>query len=288
MMSCGEKKENRACLISRQLFSGLMLGVSLIAPIEAGAATWLPEELIVVDLVNLQRGFHNLDPVQMDQRLHDSALATSQSMADYNYFDHTTLAGPNTGETPAQRIRDGGYDYTRWGENIAAGQGRAPTQFNTPSPAVDAAHDVMYGTEDFDQINDFFSTNYNVTATGWDDLGEGIDGAAWDAWYSEMDGSAGWMGSSGHRNAILNGMYDDLGVGYVWDESDASVNEDNPILLRNDGTFPHPLYAYWTQHFAAGDSIEEPAPVPLPAAFWLLGSGLIGLIAVGRKREASA
>ncbi|MES9832587.1 MAG: CAP domain-containing protein [Candidatus Thiodiazotropha sp. DIVDIV] len=287
MMVRGEKKENKACLISRQLLPGMLLGVSLIAPLGVNAAAWVPEELIVVDLVNLQRGFHNLDPVQMDQRLHDSALATSQSMADYNYFSHTTLAGPDAGQTPAERISDGGYDYTRWGENIAAGQGRAPTQFNTPSSAIDAAHDVMYGTEDFDAINDFFTTNSNVTATGWDDLGNGLDGDDWDDWYTAQGSSGGWMGSSGHRNTILNGLYDDLGVGYVWDSADSLINEDNPILLDNEGIFNYPLYTYWTQHFASGDSVEDPAPVPLPGAFWLLGSGLFGLIAVSRKRAAS-
>jgi hypothetical protein len=208
-------------------------------------------------------------------------------MADYNYFSHTTLAGPNVGERPAQRIQNGGYDYRGWGENIAAGQGRAPTQFNTPSPVIDAAHDVMYGTEDFDQINDFFTRNSNVTASGWDDLGDGLDGDDWDDWYVEQSGSAGWMGSRGHRNAILNGMYDDLGVGYVWDSTDSLVDADNPLMLDKGEVFEYPMYTYWTQHFAYGDSVEEPAPVPLPAAFWLLGSGLLGLIAAGRKSEAS-
>ncbi|MET0010026.1 MAG: hypothetical protein ABW124_05535 [Candidatus Thiodiazotropha sp. 6PLUC9] len=288
MMVRGEKKDNKTCLIGRRLLSGLLLGASLIAPLGVNAAAWIPEELFVVDLVNLQRGFHNLDPVQMDQRLHDSALATSQSMADYNYFSHTTLEGPNAGQNPAQRISDGGYDYNRWGENIAAGQGRAPTQFNTPSPAIDAAHDVMYGTESFEEINAFFTTNSNVTAAGWDDLGSGLDGDDWDDWYVAQDGSAGWMGSSGHRNAILNGMYDDLGVGYVWDSTDSLVSASNPIFLDGEGEFTFPLYTYWTQHFASGDSVEAPAPVPLPGAFWLLGSGLFGLIAMSRKRRASA
>jgi hypothetical protein len=32
--------------------------------------------------------------------------------------------------------------------------------------------------------------------------------------------------------------------------------------------------------------VATPAPVPVPAAAWLLGSGLIGLVAVARRKEA--
>jgi hypothetical protein len=31
---------------------------------------------------------------------------------------------------------------------------------------------------------------------------------------------------------------------------------------------------------------ELPAPVPLPAAFWLLGSGLLGVLRLSRGRRA--
>jgi uncharacterized protein YkwD len=249
------------------------------------AATWTAEELAVVQMVNLQRGFHDLDPVQMDDRLHEAALGHSQSMAEYNYFSHTTLVGTDP-LSPAARIRASGYDLNRFGENIAAGQGRAAPTFTTPSPAIDAAHDVMYGTEDLNEINHFF-TSYSdgiPVATGWDTLGLGVSEDAWDAWYHRPDengdpeNSGGWMGSASHRHTILNGLLDDIGVGYVYE-----ANDQAPILLDKGNEFDRPLYTYWTQEFASGDSLE-PSPVPVPAAFWLLGSGLLGLIAVGRRK----
>ncbi|MCG7898346.1 MAG: CAP domain-containing protein [Candidatus Thiodiazotropha lotti] len=281
MSSHDKNKQNNRFSFLPKFSLGLVLSATLMAPMGLQAAVWLPEELAVVDLVNLQRSFHNLDSVQRDDRLHDSALAHSQSMADYNFFSHTTLAGPDSGSTPADRISDGGYDYNGWGENIAAGQGRAAPLYNTPSTAIDAARDVMYGTEDFNEINDFFTSQFDLGASGWDTLGVGLDGSHWDAWYDETGGSGGWMGSAGHRNTILNGVFDDLGVGYVWDGADI------PPIQLDSGTFLDPLYTYWTQHFAFGDSVEEPAPVPLPGAFWLLGSGLLGMVWVGRRREES-
>ena len=278
MMYCIEKKENKGCSIGCRLFPGLLLGVGLVSPLVANAAIWSAEELAVFDLVNLQRGFHNLDPVQRDDRLHDSARGHSQSMADNNFFSHTTLVGSN-GINAGVRMRDADYDWTRWGENIAVGQGRTfpgPTQ----SSPIDAAHDVMYGTEDFTEINTFFTTTAGVTASGWDDLGDGLTGEDWDAWYRDQNRSGGWMGSRGHRNTILDDMFDDLGVGYVWEPDDVA-----PILLDEGELFNFPFHTYWTQNFASGDSL---APVPVPAAVWLLGSGLAGMMLIGRRRTEAA
>jgi uncharacterized protein YkwD len=261
----------------------LVLGTVVIVPMSLQAAVWSPEELAVVDLVNQQRSYHNLNPVHINEELHDSAQRHSQSMAEYNYFGHVTLAGPYTGESPGQRIRDSGYDVNAWGENIAAGQG---ANGGIRAGHLDAAHEVMYGTDEFDEINNYFTSHFDVSATGWDDLGEGITSDAWDDWFSQA--GSGWMGSKGHRNNILNGTFTHLGVGYVWDESDANISADNFIMTNPniwpDGEFPYPLYSYWTQHFASGELVVDPAlVVPLPAVVWLMGSGLIGMMWVGRK-----
>jgi uncharacterized protein YkwD len=266
---------------------GLVLGAGLVAPMSLQAATWISEELLVVELVNQQRSYHNLEPIYANQQLHDSALRNSQSMADYNYFDHVTLAGPYTGETPSQRIRDSGYNVNYWGENIAAGQGAYQ---GNRSGDVDAAHEVMYGTDDFDEINNFFAANSGVSATGWDDLGDGISVDDWDDWYGEV--GSGWMGSEGHRNNILSSNFTHLGPGYVWDESAVDISAENFIMTNpaiwSGGEFPYPLYSYWTQHFASGEPVVDPSPVPIPAVFWLMGSGLIGMMWAGRKPAETA
>jgi uncharacterized protein YkwD len=282
MVSHDINRQKNGFLLMSQMSLGLVLGAAVIAPMSLQAAVWSVEELAVVDLVNQQRSYHELDPVYTNEALHDSAQRHSQSMADYNYFEHVTLAGPNTGERPGERIQDSGYDVNTWGENIAAGQG---ANGSSRAGYLDAAHEVMYGTDDFEQINNYFTAQFDVTATGWEDLGDGISTDNWNDWYGEI--GSGWMGSEGHRNNILNSSFTHLGVGYVWDDSDANISAENFIMTNPNiwagGEFPYPLYTYWTQHFASGELVSEPAPVPLPAVVWLMGSGLIGMMWVGRK-----
>jgi uncharacterized protein YkwD len=56
-------------------------------------------------------------------RLESAAYGHSVSMAENNYFSHTGLDGSN----PGDRISAAGYDWTTYGENIAAGYSDAET-----------------------------------------------------------------------------------------------------------------------------------------------------------------
>jgi uncharacterized protein YkwD len=263
---------------------GLSLLVTVLSPMSLSAAPWSTQEMLVFDLVNHQRDINNLNPLRRNDRLHDAALAHSQSMADNDFFSHTTLIGGNN-EGPGDRIASTGYRFSVGGENIAAGHGRIlsdPTEVMMP---LDAARHVMYGTADLDEYNAFFSNPVD----SWNEVGVGVSSEEWDDWHEyrlesspcDYDGDGinddqcnsdgGWMGSSGHRDAILDERFMDIGVGYVLE-----LDDEAPIL-SDQGVIPFPLHTYWTQEFAS--------PVPLPGAFWLLGSGLVGMIALGRRRR---
>ncbi|MEW8029198.1 MAG: CAP domain-containing protein [Candidatus Thiodiazotropha sp.] len=253
---------------------GLSSLVGTALPLSGFAAAWLPQEVLVYELVNHQRAINNLNSLQQDDRLHAAAVGHSRSMADNGFFSHTTLNG-NNGQRPGDRISDAGYNFSVGGENIAGGYGYIPTPLSQMEPS-DAAHHVMYGTAELTDINAFFTN----PADSWEDVGVGVSGAEWDAWFTHRNREGGWMGSRGHREMILSDLFDDIGVGYVWDPDDAA-----PILW-DQGEIGFPLHTYWTQDFAAGDTV---APVPLPGAFWLLGSGLAGLVMLGHgRREAGS
>ena len=57
-------------------------------------------------------------PVQWNEALAKAASGHSKDMATNNYFSHTSLDG----RSPGTRITAAGYNWSAYGENIAAGQ----------------------------------------------------------------------------------------------------------------------------------------------------------------------
>lgn len=94
-------------------------------------------------------------------------------------------------------------------------------------------------------------------------------------------------------SAVL--VFDDLGFDYADIFSDVSIDGvDNPGLLT--GSFGFELLDYDVNTISAfvdsygaisaiGPVTEPPSAVPVPAAVWLFGSGLIGLVGVARRKK---
>lgn len=98
-------------------------------PVHAWNDGWVDWELEVIALVNDARAtptncgsegnFGAADPVVYEPALTCAARVHSKDMGDNAFFSHTNLAG----EGPSVRIAAAEYDWSTWGENIAAGQG---------------------------------------------------------------------------------------------------------------------------------------------------------------------
>ena len=73
----------------------------------------------VLELVNEERSEKGLNPLELDNKLTNIAKEHSQSMAMNDFVSHED---PTDGSSPQDRIDEGGYEWTRWGENVAAGQ----------------------------------------------------------------------------------------------------------------------------------------------------------------------
>jgi len=105
----------------------LILASSYFSPAHALTVDlWQQAERDVLNLVNQDRAALGLGVLTGDSRLHDAAIAHSTDMAVNNFFDHTGSDGSNAG----QRAQSAGYDWTAWGENIAAGYTSAQSVFD--------------------------------------------------------------------------------------------------------------------------------------------------------------
>lgn len=84
-------------------------------------------EADLLELVNDRRAegatcggeaFGPTDPLTKDDLLNEAARGHSLDMVERDFFDHTNPDG----DSPGDRIDDLGYEWSTWGENIAAGQ----------------------------------------------------------------------------------------------------------------------------------------------------------------------
>jgi hypothetical protein len=101
-------------------------------------------------------------------------------------------------------------------------------------------------------------------------------------YYTELGNSAGWLTNQGPFTNLLTG-YD----GYCWTST--------PSAWYGDGTaYAHYRFAFRSGNQGSYSDYQEMrafavhdgnvgSPVPVPAAVWLLGSGLVGLLGIRRK-----
>jgi uncharacterized protein YkwD len=106
-------------------------------PVHVWNDAWVDWELEVIALVNEARAtqtdcgsegvFSATGPVVYEPALTCAARRHSVDMADNFFFDHTNL----NGQGPSARIGMAGYNWSAWGENIAAAQ-------NSPAAVMQA------------------------------------------------------------------------------------------------------------------------------------------------------
>ncbi|MDB4575700.1 VPLPA-CTERM sorting domain-containing protein [bacterium] len=100
------------------------------------------------------------------------------------------------------------------------------------------------------------------------------------SWNAEViyknDTSGGSITLSNNANFTL-GM--DWGFGYVGDSDATLISSPDTYLILFDG-----LDGQET-HYSGNTLAVDLAPVPVPAAVWLFGTGLIGLVAVARRKK---
>jgi uncharacterized protein YkwD len=103
------------------LLGGVICATPAAAPAQpsptAKAPAVEPVLATLIQLHNQHRGQAGLPPLTMHTRLMQAAQIQAQYMAEHT---NTTHEGPD-GTTPAQRVKQQGYDYVQVAENVAGG-----------------------------------------------------------------------------------------------------------------------------------------------------------------------
>lgn len=91
-------------------------------------------------------------------------------------------------------------------------------------------------------------------------------------------------GEIGGRIKFASGANSGVDIFLKWDGTGASLDfaedlDGDPGYAMVDGPFPGYNFSF--------DLSQQPSVVPLPAAVWLFGSGLLGLIGVARRKKNS-
>jgi len=106
--------------MQRQHAVGLVLTTLLLAG-RLGAADEVKlsaDEEKIVELVNKAREEKKLPPLKVNRQLTEAARKHSANMAKLEKMDHVL-----EGKKPSDRVKAENYDYSKMGENIAAGEG---------------------------------------------------------------------------------------------------------------------------------------------------------------------
>ena len=117
----------------------------------------------VIELTNAEREKAGLKPLTLNNELAQAAQGHSESMATDDFFSHTGADGSNVSD----RVEDAGYEYSRAGENIAAGQQTAEEVVEGWMNSTGHRENIL--NPDFTEIgigyelleNDTGSVNYN-------------------------------------------------------------------------------------------------------------------------------
>jgi len=171
-----------------------------------------------------------------------------------------------------------------------------PPDFGTAS--IDPFGDVtITGSTSFDPTADpilkIFTTNGGGPFFKLNESITNIGPTPWTDWHEELlvsDGQGGWTASTPDdglffENVFLNSPGPVGGVPGALGADAVDIFFDNPVLTGQSIDITKFIAVpFGMTEFAIA---EYPTAVPVPAAVWLFGSGLIGLIGIARKRKTA-
>ena len=101
---------------------------------------------------------------------------------------------------------------------------------------------------------------------------------SWNAEVFDVSNTSGGSITLSGDNSFSLGM--DWGMGYFGDSNASLLSSPDTYLVVFDG------YDEFERSISGNTLAVDLAPVPVPAAVWLFGSGLLGLVGIARRKTA--
>jgi len=196
----------------------------------------------------------------------------------------TEISAPNNSFTDAQFIADSAFTI-KYDKDIDA----FVNSFRTTNISTTFSHASVLGTGDTSV--DYFS--FQATqGTLYLDIDNGIDsGGSFDSWLELYDSSFNLISSNDDARQDSGSQFSFNNAGRF--SFDSFINyqvtlDDIYYVVVGGNANPAgiPDGSNYTLHISNNSTVTPPptSTVPLPASIWLLISGLVGLISVGRKK----
>ncbi|WP_353573268.1 CAP domain-containing protein [Candidatus Albibeggiatoa sp. nov. BB20] len=165
----------------------------------ASFASIYDQELL--KLTNAERAKYDIPALTLSSKLGEAAQKHAVDMAEHNYFSHT---GRN-GSKGSERVNDEGYEYSRRGENIAAGHEEPDVTMSKWMNSKGHRANILnakyteigfgYAADDSSKYNYYwvqvFATPKEGSSNGDGTDGDGTDGDGTDGDGTDGDGTDG-------------------------------------------------------------------------------------------------
>ena len=144
-------------------------------------------------------------------------------------------------------------------------------------------------TYNFSAVNTDSNNIWFVNFYTGQDAAQALSSNVFNNVYTQYTDGGGWNVPA-QPDQWFAGLYNDS-----WpQQANWLIGQSASFSLTLNSLINNIQYAYWTQnnwsneHFQALGTVNGLSSVPVPAAVWLFGSGLVGLMGFNRKRAQSA
>lgn len=226
-------------------------------------------------------------------------LATAEAVLDWGQFQVTSLLGASITWANAQYSSGYAHTYSPEDWQYTSGYSTATAGNSATQGQVTVSASTMSSyAKDSNTASDSYANAYSSYNDSFTVNGDGIilfsvpytlkaTLNAGDVWESNSANSSVSFSAYEYSDAGSGSLYAQKSI-YLWDGNAAQYSPltKSGILTLSMSVLNGETYSLHAGTQSWANVTSETAPVPVPAAAWLLGSGLLGLVGIARRKTA--